>query len=369
MGTLSDYISWRGDLTFEQAPLNEVDSLIFSLISYLDFKGIVPETHDGTTVPIRAAANAFFARNPDPKKISIGAIIPKDIIKIFRALKDCRRYRAVNMRAHVNVIDLSREMQFSATTFFPTPETMLVAFRGTDDTLVGWKEDFNMSFMQTVPAQAAAVSYLEEAASVFSGKTIHIAGHSKGGNLSVYAATRCSKSIKKKLETVWSHDGPGFVEGFLNDPDYIKTKHLIKSFVPQSSLIGMLMEHDENYHVVKSRQSGLWQHDGVSWEVMGASFVHLRKVTNECRRRDKTVNEWIRTMTPDQREQFVDALYQLLSANNATTLTDLLSIKNYKWLKKTSELDPHVYKTIQKTLAVLLDLNTKNIISDIFPKK
>ena len=327
MGTLNDYISWRGDLTFEQAPLNEVDSLIFSLISYLDLKGIVPGTHDGTTVPIRAAANAFFARNPDPKKISIGAIIPKDIIKIFRALKDCRRYRAVNMRAHVNVIDLSREMQFSATTFFPTSDTMLVAYRGTDDTLVGWKEDFNMSFMQTVPAQAAAVSYLEEAASVFSGKTIHIAGHSKGGNLSVYAATRCSKPIKKKLETVWSHDGPGFVEGFLNDPDYIKTKHLIKSFVPQSSLIGMLMEHDDNYHVVKSRQTGLWQHDGVSWEVMGASFVHLRKVTNECRRRDKTVNEWIRTMTPEQREQFVDALYQLLSANNATTLTDLLSIK------------------------------------------
>lgn len=369
MGTLSDYILWRGDLTFQQVPLNEVDSLIFALISYLDLKGIVPEAHDDRRVPIRAVANSFFARNPDVKKISIGVIIPKEIIQIFRALKDSRRYRNINMRAHVNEIDLSREMQFSATSFFLDDDTMIVAYRGTDDTLVGWKEDFNMSFMPVVPAQEAAVAYLEQAASCFSGKKIHVVGHSKGGNLSVYAATRCSKAVKDKLVTVWCHDGPGFGEGFINDPEYIKTKHLIKSFVPQSSLIGMLLEHDQNYCVVKSRQIGLWQHDGVSWEVMGGSFIHLKNVTNECSRRDRTVNEWIRKMSPEQRAQFVDALYQLLSANNTATLSDLLSIKNYKWFKKSSELDPYVYKTIQKTVAILLDLNTKNIISELFAKK
>ena len=369
MGTLNDYIKWRGDLTFQQVPLNEVDSLIFSLITYLDLNKIVSDSHEASLIPLRAVANAFFAQNPDIKKISMGAIIPKEIVQIFRALKDSRRFRNVTLRAHVNKLDPSKEMQFSATTFFLDADTMVVAYRGTDDTLIGWKEDFNMSFMPVVPAQEEAVRYLEQAAERFDGKSIHVAGHSKGGNLAVYAATKCPKAIKKKLEAVWSHDGPGFGEGFLNLPEYIKTKHLIKSFVPQSSVIGMLLEHDETYTVVKSRQVGLWQHDGVSWDVMGGAFVHLKKVTDECKRRDKTVNEWIRNMTPEQREQFVESLYQLLLANNASTLSDLLSIKNYKWLKKTTELDPVVSKTVQKTLAVFLDLNAKNIISDLFPKK
>jgi hypothetical protein len=155
----------------------------------------------------------------------------------------------------------------------------------------------------------------------------------------------------------------------LNNLDYIELRPIIHTLVPQSSVVGMLLEHDENYTVVKSRQTGLFQHDGLSWDVVGPSFVHLKQVTGESRRLDKTLNQWIKQMTPEQREQFVEALYQVLSSDNASTLTDLFSITKNRWLQKGTTLDPHVHKTIQKTLSVLLEVNAKNILNDIFKKK
>ena len=369
MGTLYDYINWRGDLSFAEAPMNEVDSLIFSLLSYLDLKEIVPDSHYGSTVSLKAAANAFFSKNPDPKKISMGVIVPKNIVKVFRMVKDTRRYRGVGLKAHVNMIDTKKEMQFSATTFLLDDETTLIAYRGTDDTLVGWKEDFNMSFLAVVPAQTEAVSYLNQAARSSPNVSLRVTGHSKGGNLAVYAAVKCDADVRKRIQQVWSNDGPGFGSGLLNSPEYIDMLPVIRTLVPQSSIVGMLLEHDESYSVVKSRQKGLFQHDGLSWEVMGSSFIRLKSITEESKRFDKTLNSWIRSMTPEQREQFVEALYQILSADNALTLTDLVSITKNKWIKKSSSLDPQVHKTIQKTLAALFEMNTKQVLNDLFFRK
>ena len=369
MATLFDYIKWRGDLSFTEAPFNEVDSLIFSLISYVDFENIVSAEHGGTKVPIKAAANAYFTKNPNIKKISVGLIVPKDIVRLFRAIKDCRRFRNVELSAYVNKIDLEKQMQFSAITVFPGDGSMVIAYRGTDDTIVGWKENFNMSFLPVVPAQASAAKYLEEAAKKHSdGSSIRLTGHSKGGNLAVYAAVNASKSVKKRLSGVWSNDGPGFNKNILEDEDYIDLRPIIHSFVPENAVVGMLLEHDENYTVVKSRQKGMLQHDGVSWEVMGGTFVYSKEVSSDSKRLDKVLKEWIREMTPEQLEQFTEALFQVLSADNALTLTELVSLRN-KWLAKGKDLDPHVHKTIQKTITSLIGLNTKNLLSDIFPQK
>ena len=369
MATLFDYVKWRGDLSFTEAPFNEVDGLIFSLISYVDFDGIVSNLHGGPRVPIKAAANAYFTKNPNIKKISVGLIVPKDIVRLFRTLKDCKRFRNVELSAYVNKIDIEKQMQFSAVTILPGDGSVVIAYRGTDDTIVGWKENFNMSFLPVVPAQTAAAEYLELAAkSNLSTPQIRLTGHSKGGNLAVYAAVNCSKEVKKRLIDVWSNDGPGFNKSILEDEDYIELRPIIHSFVPESAVVGMLLEHDEIYTVVKSRQKGMLQHDGVSWEVMGGSFVYSKEISPESKRLDKVLKEWIHEMTPEQLEQFTEALFQVLSADNALTLTELVSLRN-KWLSKGKELDPHVHKTIQKTVTSLIGLNTKNILSDIFPPK
>ncbi|MBE6601234.1 MAG: DUF2974 domain-containing protein [Ruminococcaceae bacterium] len=369
VGNLYDYLKWRGDLSFSEAPINDVDSLIFSLISYLDLKDIVPATVQENGIPLKTAANAFFAKHPNSKKVSLGVIVPKGIITLFRAVKDTRRFRNVEILAYVNEIDLKKQMQFSAMTFILQKDSMLVAYRGTDDTLVGWKENFNMSFLNVVPSQIHATTYLNRVAKDFSGE-VRVTGHSKGGNLAVYAAVHADVAVKRKLKKIWSNDGPGFRRGFLNNPAYIQMRPLIKTLVPQASLVGMLLEHEDDYTVVKSRQTGVLQHDGLSWSVMGGSFICLKATSHGSQRTDHTINDWIKQMSPAQREQFVEALYQVICSDNATTLTDLVSLKNKnKWLQKSAMLDPHVKKTIIKTLSVLFETNKKYIMDDIFSKK
>ncbi len=355
MGTLFDYVSWRGDLTFEQAPFNEVDSLIFALLSYVDYKDIVPEWHFSEPISLQAAATGFFLRNPDMRKVSMGLIVPKEIFRLLKAVKETKRFRRIGMRAYVNRIDLEEQTQFSAVTFLLETGESVIAYRGTDDTIVGWKENFNMSFMETVPAQKHAVEYLNASAQYLRGN-VYLTGHSKGGNLSVYSAVHADEEIKKRILGVWNHDGPGFRDSILNDPDYLDIKPQIKTILPQSSLVGILLEHEEDYTVIKSRQKGFLQHNGLTWDVMGSSFVRVKGISAESRRTDKTLKKWIESMPLEQREQFIEALYRILSSDNALTLTDLVSVKN-RWLLRGLKLDNEVHQVLRHTLVGLVKAN------------
>ena len=366
MGTVYDYLNWRGDLSFRAAPFCEVDSLILSMLSYVNMEDIVPAPGRNVELPsVWAASKEFLERYPDPKQAKMGVLIPKDIIKMMRAMRSTKRFGPLKMCNFVNMIDSKTELQFSAVTFLLGNGIAVVTYRGTDDTLVGWKEDMNMCFLPVVPAQLKAVEYLHTVAETHKGKII-LAGHSKGGNLAVYAAVHCDPTIRERITAVYSNDGPGFGKNILDDPDYQQVRPLICNLVPHSSVVGMLLEHDENFTVVKSRQkSGLLQHNGLSWEILGNSFVHLKDVTADSRKLDRTVNQWIRDMTPEQREEFAEAVYQLFSVDGAQTLTDLVAARK-KWFSHTRSLDPKVHETIQKMLSDLIGINKVSKIKDFF---
>lgn len=365
MGSVYDYLTWRGDLTFRAAPFCEVDSLILSMFAYLDMQDIVPAPGEEGELSVWAASKAFLERYPDPKKSKMGVLIPKDIVKMMRAMRSTKRFGTLKMSGYVNLIDPETELQFSAVTFLMADGTAIVTYRGTDDTLVGWKEDMNMCFLPVVPAQTKAVEYLKNVAKDHKGKLI-LTGHSKGGNLAVYAAVHSDAAVRERITAVYSNDGPGFGKNILDDPDYREIRPRICNLVPQSSVVGMLLEHDENFTVVKSRQkSGFLQHNGLSWEILGNSFVHLKDVTPDSRKLDRTVNQWIRDMTPEQREEFAEAVYQLFSVDGAQTLTDLVAARK-KWFSHTKNLDPKVHETIQKMLSELIGINKVSKIKDFF---
>lgn len=365
MGTVYDYLTWRGDLTMRAAPFCEVDSLILSMFAYLDMQDIVPAPGEEGELSVWAASKAFLERYPDPKKSKMGVLIPKDIVKMMRAMRSTKRFGTLKMSGYVNLIDPETELQFSAVTFLMADGTAIVTYRGTDDTLVGWKEDMNMCFLPVVPAQIKAAEYLKNVAKEHKGKLI-LTGHSKGGNLAVYAAVHSDAAIRERITAVYSNDGPGFGKNILDDPDYREIRPRICNLVPQSSVVGMLLEHDENFTVVKSRQkSGFLQHNGLSWEILGNSFVHLKDVTSDSRKLDRTVNQWIRDMTPEQREEFAEAVYQLFSVDGAQTLTDLVAARK-KWFSHTKSLDPKVHETIQKMLSELIGINKISKIKDVF---
>ena len=209
-----------------------------------------------------------------------------------------------------------------------------------------------MSFMQPVPAQIHAVEYLTEVAEVISGE-FHVGGHSKGGNLAVYSAVKCPTELKPRILQVYNNDGPGFDKAFLEGTDYQSMRGKIRTLLPQSSVVGMLLEHEENYEVIKSNATGVFQHDGFSWELLGSKFIHLDTVTQESRLIDNTLKAWMDEMTMEERETVVDAVYEILASTNSKTLTELSSDK-VKLVKAWGTLDPKVRSMILKMIGILL---------------
>lgn len=323
MANLLDYLEWRGDLTLSQAPFNEVDNLILAELSFVDFGGIVPAPGEGASVPLQEAAEAFFAGFPNGEKIDMGVLIPDAIPHMLRKMAACRRFQDMKLNCFVDWLDTEKAEQFAALTVETGDGLLYLSFRGTDDTLAGWKEDFHMACLPEVPAQKMAVKYVRDVARQFPRRRLRLGGHSKGGNLAVYAGVFTTAAIQRRIEAIWSNDGPGFHNDLLDLPEHRRVAQRIVSIVPKSSVVGMLLEHEEDYQVVDSTQQGLMQHDGFSWQVLGDHFVRLRSVTRQGHLNDLALKEWVHHMPLSQREKFVDGLFDVLSASGARTLTDL----------------------------------------------
>lgn len=323
MANLLDYLDWRGDLTLEQAPFNEVDNLILAELSFVDFKGIVPPPGEGDSVPLHQAAEAFFDTIPAGETIDMGVLVPAAIPDMLRKMAASRRFRDMKLNCFVSWLDTEKAEQFAALTIETGDGLLYLSFRGTDDTLAGWKEDFLLACLPEIPAQKMAVQYVRDVARQYPRKRLRLGGHSKGGNLAVYAGVYAPGSVQKRIHAIWSNDGPGFHDDLLDLPEHQRVADRIVSIVPKSSVVGMLLEHEEDYTVVDSSQQGLMQHDGFSWEVLGDHFVKLRSVTRQGHLNDLMLKEWVHNMPLDQREKFVDGLFTVLSASGAVTLTDL----------------------------------------------
>ena len=328
MSNVSDYLKWRGDLDFSQAPFNDVDNLILAQIAYVDFTDIVPAPGSIETITIAEAADTFFDTH-DEKEI-----------------KKCKSF--IGKAPY-----LLREA--AATKRFGSLILTYIAFRGTDDTLVGWKEDFNMSFLSPVPSQKDAVRYIDTTVQRSEGKLI-LGGHSKGGNLAVYASVFARPSVKKRIITVYNNDGPGFDSDFVKHPDYLAILPKIKSIVPYCSVVGMLLNHDGDYEVVKSSQSGLMQHDSMSWQVIGPDFETEQELSPKSKRLNAALSAWIDGLTREQRAEFVDTLFSLVTASGAKNLSEISTarFKNINAvLKSFRELDKSERAMILKIFASL----------------
>ena len=355
MPNVFDYLDWRGDITFSDLGLNEVDNLILSTICYVEFSNILPTSHHRTLQLLTAAKRYLASRKGE--STYIGAILPTEIVTLLAKAAKTMRFGTLRLGGYSSIIDTQAQLQFSAVTYHLGNGSIYVAFRGTDDTLIGWKENLNMSFMSPVPAQIEAAKYLEAAAEAFDGD-IYVGGHSKGGNLAVYAATKVSPEIQARIKTVYNNDGPGFSPDFIKGADYLRMTDKIRMLVPQSSVVGLLLEHGSAYEIVKSSQVGIMQHDSFSWELLGGKFIYLNELTNESIHIDQTIKGWLADMDMKQRETFVNALYETLVATNATTLTDINTDK-MKLIKAWNTLDEDSRAILVKTVKLLFKENIK----------
>ncbi len=322
MPNVFDYLEWRGDLTFEETPVNQVDNLIFCLLSYVDLDGIVPAEPQKGRITVRQAAAEYFFTHGDIPERPLGLIVPADILTLFRRMAHTRRFRDLELTGYVNAVSEEREMQFSALTIRLPREQLFVAFRGTDDTIVGWREDFNLSHMEEVPSQRMAADYLNRL-DLTPDTTLWVGGHSKGGNLAVWGAVHASETVRRRIACVYSNDGPGFSEGTVTSEAYQALSDRIQVILPEDSLVGLLLEHDERYTVVKSNRKGVYQHDGLSWEVLGASFLRADHLSPKGIQHDTVVRDRINAMTRAERKNFTRLMFTLLESTGAKTLTEL----------------------------------------------
>jgi hypothetical protein len=333
MANLFDYLSWRGDLTFRQSPFNPVDNIILTHVSYLPLDNIVPGIEEDKTITIAWAAEIFgkaILKNPD---LFDSFLVSKQDPAFLDALSASARFKDMGLAGFVSQIDPDQEKQFAALTILTGDGSSFVTYRGTDNSLVGWKEDLNMTFTAEVPAQREAVLYLEKMAKKISGP-LRAGGHSKGGNLAVYAASFCSRRVRKRITEIYCNDSPGFSSRVISSEGYLAIREKIISFVPESSVVGMLFEHGEDYTVVKSTQTGLLQHDIYSWEVTCNDLVRLDKVNKHSRYIDRTIKEWIAGLDKEQRQGFAEALYTILSSTEASSIPELTA----DWFKSAAHM-------------------------------
>lgn len=318
MGTIIDYLKEYGDYTFSEKPLNEVDSLVLCQFSYLKFDGIVPEIFDDK----KFVSVKYLNEHQDKDKLFADERYREANMALFDGMLKSTRFGSLRMNYYVNVIETELETQFSAITYLLEDKTVYLAYRGTDENIVGWKEDFNLAFSEPVPGQLYSVKYMNTVAEKFS-ERFFVGGHSKGGNFAAYAAMNCRPQVQERILKIFSHDGPGFRPEIRESGHYERIQDRVVKIIPHSSLVGMLLEsHAEGYLVVESKTFGLLQHDPYTWLVKEDEFVKAKDIYKSRKFMDEALNEWILSMDQDHIHSFVDTLYEVVSAAQTATLID-----------------------------------------------
>ncbi len=301
--------------TLTEKPLSAVDSLILSTISYLQFDNLVPGIESQETVHLgsllQSHAGEMVSRHHDMKYRQ----------ELAEALVHSPRFCDLRVTGYVNQLDETVQKQFAAITFLLPDDTAYIAYRGTDNTVVGWKEDFNMTYVYPVPAQQESVKYLNAVASRLP-NALRVGGHSKGGNLAVYAAMACDDAHRPRIAEIYNHDGPGFRQEVIQSEGYKSIEPRIRLYVPQSSVVGMLLYQKGEYSVVESNKFWILQHDPFSWEIEDDDFHYAERLSHSAVHLNDRLDEWLSGFTDEQRALFIDSIYRIIQATNIETVSE-----------------------------------------------
>ncbi len=317
---LLSYLDEQGKFTFEESPFNAVDALALTVFAYLNFSGF----GEIDTKLFRKAAQDL-EKLPEEDRFRGLDIMKNHDLQLIQKAAESVRFRDLQMVHYVDCVDEAAEKQFAAVTFILPDDTLFVAYRGTDNTLTGWKEDCNMSFMNGTPAQLAAAQYAAEMSAEY-GLPLQLGGQSKGGNLAVWAAANLPKETRDRVRHVYNMDGPGFTDEFLQSEGFLDIEPRILSFVPESSIVGVLLANCD-YLSIRSSSYSLLQHDPFSWTVDGTRFAYVLNRSFSGRKLDKAVSNMLANMTIAEREAFVEEIFALLESTEAKTVQDLAKQK------------------------------------------
>lgn len=358
MEYLIEYVKWRGDLSLKNDKFNVIDIMILTQISYLNFEKIVSSDFK-ESITLNQLWNIFKSESDFKKRSDLGMLLNKKTVNLLEEAALSERFKDVKVLGYVNKVDVTAEEQFSAVTYClgKSLKNPIIIFRGTDDTIVGWKEDFNMAFLEKVPAQIDSVEYLKKVSKSIRGK-ITIAGHSKGGNLAIYSASYINSICKNRISDIYNFDGPGFSQKVVNSIGYKLISSKIKAIYPQKSVVGMFFQIPREFLVIKSDNDGIWQHDMMSWKVLGKQMVTVSKLDSSSIYFNKVFNSWYSNLKPEQIKKVVDTFFDILELTGASTNSELKSdilTNSKKIIKALSSVDKSVHSEIKKMFNLFLE--------------
>lgn len=322
MCNIINYVRQMKDVPFEIEPLNEVDSLIFSQLAYLDYT-ILDEKE-----------LCFFSEITDShliQRLVNRTWNPENNIQLFSEVSKSKRYGSTKILNQVSLLCEQEEQQFSAVTFELADHVYYIAYRGTNSTFAGWKEDLNMSYLKIIPSQESALNYFKAIHKKEAGK-YYLGGHSKGGNLAVFAGVFSSDEEKNDIVDVYNHDGPGLHKSLKDSVKYKKMSNKIKKIVPEASVVGILLEEEQDFSVVKSNAWTIMQHDPYTWIVDGMSFIRVPSTTWLSNFTQRTIHSWINTMDEETKRTCLASLYTITRSMDTPYFSDAVNLwpKNVK---------------------------------------
>lgn len=353
MANLFDYLKWRGDLTFNQVPFGKIDALLLSQISYCLISNLVSENLS-ESITLKTLCERM-KKTPDfENRKKIGYLINKNTTDLLLNAGNSRRFENVGVCGLKEVFDEEKTEQFMGITFFADGKA-IVSYRGTDDSFVGWKEDFNISWADEIPAQTDAKKYIKEVCAKVRNKIIVI-GHSKGGHLAIAAAVETGKNIQKRIEKVYNFDGPGFEKEYYLSEDYLAVKDRIVSVYPELSIVGMIFYHPDKFDIVKSDGVAVMEHDALTWQICGNDFIFADDFDSKSKFFYKAFNEWTENLNQKQIKNFVLALFSVIEASEAKTNSELVEnslLTNARMVAKYASFDKETKREVRKVLGIL----------------
>ena len=367
MKSIINYIEKYGDITFKEKSIGEVDYAILSVLSYLNFDGIIYSNL--TKVKLGDAVKSFFDKYPEEVLENHGVGL-KDSYTIAKSLIDKKRY--CNLELYNYVYELDETIQFSAMFINIDKDNIFISIEGTDDEVVGWKEDFQLSYQFPIPAQRRCRDYLNKYISLFSEKKYVISGHSKGGNLALVGAMYMNVLKQHKIKAIYSFDGPGLRYEETKSFRYLSLKSKYHLIVPNYTVVGLLLNNKEDYKIVESNKKGIWSHSVINWKVNDDHFVQTKELSTFSKRIDDAITNWLDPLDYETRKSFVEDIFMIFERCNIETLYKIHA-KDLKEIllvvRESSKLSPETKKILKGLLTEYIKIVKEDTFSFIKSKQ